>query len=180
MKNNSIWAMGDRTRKTVKPSTVSTKPSISVSNTRYEVKDLYDSLTALKFRSQTDDSLFEQQLGGGENINALTYSVPGERRSYPRATAKVGARQEMKNDLQSYTSHYVNGGYPSNLRDGGKSNSYTDIHQSLQHYNAEQQKLSMLVSRGYDKVWFICFGIIHLVLAFCTPRYGYVCEFLWG
>ena len=135
--------MGDRTRKTV--------------NTRYEVKDLYDSLTALKFRekalaSQTDDSSFEQQLSGGENINALTHSAPGERRSYPRAAAKVGARQEIKNDLQSYASHYVNGGYPSNLRDGGKSNSYTDIHQSLQHYNAEQQKLSMLASIGYDKV----------------------------
>lgn len=131
---------------------------------------------------QQGQSSFEQQLALGNNINALTQSAAGERRSYPRATKQFAIEELRKpfpvrnGTLLSSGGGYVNDGYYTKV-DGNhqsfKSSSFTDLSRGGKEllnspipvqFNNQQQKLNILVSYGFDEVCILF--VIFLVLLF--------------
>ena len=146
----------------------------SVISSNQMLRNIHNSLRNLQLRdhqnqqqrhqaesaSHQSQFLFEQQLSQSYNINALSQSAAGDRRSYPRAT-KAFALEEIRKDLQPFA--WKNGFVSSNLsnsKNNIKSGSITDLHQAIIEVNnsvqSEQQKLSQLVSYGYDEVTFNC------------------------
>ncbi|XP_047129131.1 serine/threonine-protein kinase Warts [Hydra vulgaris] len=104
---------------------------------------------------QSQSKEFEDFLSQSYNIHALSQSAAGDRRSYPRAS-KAFTLEEIRKDLQPFA--WKNGFVASNLsssKNNIKSSSINDLHQAAIEVNnsvqSEQQKLSQLVSYGYDE-----------------------------
>ena len=102
--------------------------------------------------------LFEQQLALGDNISALSQSVAGERRSYPRAIKQFTMEEVSKPRWRNEVSWNGSGGVEGMHME--KSMSYTDISKAVDNIQVQNQQLSEVMIINFKLILLYLVGRI--------------------